>query len=131
MFLKAAQNQLYRTPVVAFTNAGVCARSAGDLERAERYLRQALAVQSSYPETYAQLAGVLHERGNDLQARAFIERYLAVAPATPAMLLLGRNVELALKDESAARAFGERLRKEFPDSEQARALQDALSRNPG
>jgi type IV pilus assembly protein PilF len=131
MFLKAAQNQLYRTPVVAFTNAGVCARSAGDLERAERYLRQALAVQGGYPETFAQLAGVLHERRNDLQARAFIERYLAVAPATPAMLLLGRNVELALKDESAAKAFGERLRKEFPDSEEARSLQDALNRNPG
>ena len=131
MFLNAARNQLYRTPVVAYTNAGVCARSAGDLERAERYLRQALASHAEYPETFAQLAGVLHERGNHLQARAFVERYLAVAPATPDMLLLGRNIEIALKDQSAARAFGERLQKEFPDSEQARALQDAENRNPG
>lgn len=131
MFLKAAQNQLYRTPFVAYTNAGVCARSAGNLERAEQYLRQALTSQVDYPETYAQLAGVLHDRGNNLQARAFIGRFLAVAPATPNMLLLGHNIEIALKDESAAAVFSERLRKEFPDSQQARALQDLENRNRG
>ena len=30
MFVKAAINPLYRTPFVAYTNAGVCARSAGE-----------------------------------------------------------------------------------------------------
>ena len=131
MFLKAAANQLYRTPFVAYTNAGVCARSRGDLEQAERYLRQALASQVDYPETYAQLAGVLHDRGNNLQARAFVGRFLAVAPATPDMLLLGHNIEVALKDEGAATAFRERLTKEFPNSEQARAVEDLASRNRG
>jgi type IV pilus assembly protein PilF len=131
MFLKAAANPLYRTPFVAYTNAGVCARSAGELEQAERYLRQALATKVDYPEAYAQLAGVLHERGSNLQARAFVERYLAVAPATPDMLLLGHVIELALKDEGAAKSFRERLKKEFPDSEQARAVDAPASRNPG
>jgi type IV pilus assembly protein PilF len=131
MFLKAAANPLYRTPFVAYTNAGVCARSAGRLEQAERYLRQALASQVDYPETFAQLAGVLHERGSNLQARAFVERYLAAAPATPDMLLLGHNIELALKDAGAAAGFRERLTKEFPDSEQARAAQALADRNPG
>jgi len=131
MFLKAATNPVYRTPYVAYTNAGVCARSAGNLEQAERYLRQALTSRVDYPETYAQLAGVLHERGSDLQARAFVERYLAAAPATADMLLLGHNIELALKDENAAAAFRERLQKEFPDSEQARAATDQAGRNRG
>ncbi|HEX9707433.1 MAG TPA: type IV pilus biogenesis/stability protein PilW [Steroidobacteraceae bacterium] len=131
MFLKAARNQIYRTPYVAYTNAGVCARSAGNLERAEQYLRMALASQVDYPETYAQLAGVLHDRGNDLQARAFVERFLAIAPANPDMLLLGHNIEQALKDGDAAAAFSTRLRKEFPNSEQARALADMERRNRG
>ena len=122
MFLKAAANPLYRTPFVAYTNAGVCARSAGNLEQAEQFLRQALKSQVDYPETYAQLAGVLHDRGNDLQARAFVERFLAVAPATADMLFLGHTIETALKDSGAAAAFAERLRKEFPESEQARAV---------
>ena len=131
MFLKAARNQLYRTPVVAYTNAGVCARSAGDLDRAERYLRQALNVHMDYPETYAQLAGVMYDRGNYLQARAFIERFLAVAPVTADVLLLGHKIELALKDTTAAAAFSERLRKEYPDSEQVRTLDNMERRNSG
>jgi type IV pilus assembly protein PilF len=131
MFIKAAENPVYRTPYVAYTNAGVCARSAGNLERAEQFLRRALVSQVDYPETYAQLASVLHERGNDLQARAFVERFFAIAPANPDMLLLGHNIEQALKDADAAEAFSTRLRKEFPNSEQARALADLERRNRG
>jgi type IV pilus assembly protein PilF len=131
MFVKAANNPLYRTPFVAYTNAGVCARSAGDLERAERYLRQALTSHVDYPETYAQLAEVLHQRGNNLHARAFVERFLAIAPATPNMLLLGYRIEAAMKDDSAAAAFRARLEKEFPDSEQARAVAAQPARNSG
>lgn len=131
MFLKAAQNQVYRTPVVAYTNAGVCARSAGDLDRAEQYLRQALNVHMDYPETYAQLAGVMYDRGNFLQARAFIERFLAVSPATADVLLLGHKIELAMKDTQAAAMFSDRLRKEYPDSEQVRTLENMERRNSG
>jgi type IV pilus assembly protein PilF len=131
MFVKAAMNPLYRTPFVAYTNAGVCARSSGDLEQAERFLRQALTSQVDYPETYAQLAGVLHDRGNNLHARAFVERYLAVAPATPEMLLLGYNIEVAMKDEAAAAAFRARLEKEFPNSEQLRRVDRLPARNSG
>lgn len=131
MFLKAAANPVYRTPEVAYTNAGVCARSAGELERAERYLRQALAVKSVYPETFVQLAGVMHDRGNHLQARAFIERFLATAPATADALLLGHQIEMALKDRAAAAVFSERLRKEFPGSVQLRVLDDLERRNTG
>ena len=131
MFVRAAMNPLYRTPFVAYTNAGVCARSSGDLEQAERFLRQALTSQVDYPETYAQLAGVLHDRGNNLHARAFVERYLAVAPATPEMLLLGYNIEVAMKDEAAAAAFRARLEKEFPNSEQLRRVDRLPARNSG
>jgi type IV pilus assembly protein PilF len=131
MFLKAAGNPLYRTPEVAYTNAGVCARSAASPERAEKYLRQALAMHAIYPEAFLQLAGVLHDRGNHLQARAFIERFLDAAPATPDALLLGHQIETALNDRAAAAAFGERLRKEFPESVQLRVLDDIERRNPG
>ena len=129
MFLKAAGNPLYRTPEVAYTNAGVCARSAAAPERAEKYLRQALAVHAVYPETFLQLAGVLHDRGNHLQARAFVERYLAVAPATADVLLLGHQIESALNDREATRQFSERLHKEFPESVEVRVLDDIERRN--
>ena len=87
-FLEAARNPLYRTPEVAYTNAAVCARQAGRLDKSEEYLRLALAQRNSYSEALLQMAGVSFERGNLLQARAFLERYLAAAPATASMLLL-------------------------------------------
>jgi type IV pilus assembly protein PilF len=78
-----------------------------------------------------QLAGVSHDRGNHLQARAFIERFLATAPATADALLLGHQIEKALNDDAAAAAFGERLRKEFPGSVQLRVLDDLERRDKG
>ena len=47
------------------------------------------------------------------------------------MLLLGHNIEVALKDEAAAAVFKERLQKEFPNSESTRAVNGAADRNPG
>ena len=66
-----------------------------------------------------------------MQARAFVQRYLEAAPATPEVLLLGHNIEVALKDTEAAAGFRERLAKEFPESEQARRAQAMADRNPG
>lgn len=124
MFERAARNPLYPTPAVAYTNAGVCARSAGKLENAEQYLRLALAQSAIYPETFLQLAGVSYDRGNNLQARAFAQRYLAAAPSTPDMLLLAHHIESRLGDQEAAASYAERLRKEFPQSEQVRQLKE-------
>ena len=84
-----------------------------------------------YPETFVQLAGVAHDRGNHLQARAFIERFLATAPATADALLLGHQIEKALNDNAAAAVFSERLRKEFPGSVQLRVLDDLERRDTG
>ena len=42
LFLQAAQSPLYRTPEVAYVNAGNCARADGRPKEAEGYFRQAL-----------------------------------------------------------------------------------------
>ncbi len=122
MFLAAARNPLYRTPEVAYTNAGVCARRAGRLEQAEEHLRLALAQRTVYSEALLQLAGVSFERGSLLQSRAFLQRYLAVASGQAEVLLLGYQVETALADTAAATEFATRLRSRFPDSPEARIL---------
>jgi type IV pilus assembly protein PilF len=41
-FLQAAQDPLYVTPAMAYTNAGICASRAGAREQALQYLQQAL-----------------------------------------------------------------------------------------
>ena len=123
-FLEAAENPLYRTPEVAFTNAGVCARRAGRLAEAEAYVRSALAQPAIYPEALIQMAGISYERANYLQARAFLQRYLDAAPGTAGVLLLGHQIERALADEVAAKEYAVRLRTQFPESPEARILAD-------
>lgn len=126
-FLEAAENPVYRTPEVAYTNAAVCARRAGRLEQAEQYLRRALAKPAIYPEALLQMAGISFERSNSLQARAFLQRYLDVRPETPDVLLLGYQVESALDDRAAASDYLDRLRTKFPQSPEARIVEE-LSR---
>lgn len=101
-----------------YTNAGTCAKQV-DLARSEAYLRGALAENAQYRDALFQLADVTFERGNSLQARGFIERYLAGGKATAAALWLGVRIEQALNDANAARTYGEQLRSEFPGSPEA------------
>lgn len=104
-----------------YTNAGTCAKGL-DLARSENYLRGALAEDPRFPDALLQLAEVSLERGNALQGRGFIERYLALGKPGPAALWLGVRIEQSLKDAAAAGRYGDQLRREFPESAETRLL---------
>jgi type IV pilus assembly protein PilF len=104
-----------------YTNAGTCAKKV-DLARSEAYLRGALAQDPKFPDALYQLADVSLEQGNGLQARGFIERYLAAGKPTPAALWLGVRIEQSLNDSAAASRYGDQLRSKFPDSSETRQL---------
>ena len=104
-----------------YTNAGTCAKKV-DLERSEAYLRGALTQDPNFPDALYQLADVSLERGNALQARGFIERYLAAGKPTPAALWLGVRIEQSLNDAAAANRYGEQLRRTFPESRETRLM---------
>lgn len=103
------------------TNAGTCAKSI-DLLLAERYLRAALMENPNYGDALFQLAEVTLEGGTAMQARAFIERYLDIAPPSPAGLWLGVRIERALNDTAAANRYADALQKQFPGSGEVRLL---------
>ncbi len=121
-FERAARGPHNPAPQVAFKNAGVCALEAGDRARAERYFRLALARDPAMPDALLEMARLMHEQGRHLQARAFLERYRAVAPPDPAALWLGVRVERALGDQEAAARYAEELQRRFPGSLEAAAL---------
>jgi type IV pilus assembly protein PilF len=108
------------------TNAGTCAKSL-DLLRAERYLRAALAENPNYGDALLQLAEITLEGGEALQARAFIERYLAANPPSSGALWLAVRIERALNDNAAAGRYADTLLKEFPASNEARLLSESKS----
>jgi type IV pilus assembly protein PilF len=129
-FLRAAESPLYRTPEVAYSNAGRCARADGKPKDAETYYRKSLAIRADQPETLLEMADLMHETGSNLPARAFLQRHAAAAPATADSLWLGYRVETALGDRAAAEEYARRLRTEFAISPQAGLLDEAGRTGP-
>ncbi len=111
---RAAADPLYDSRWIALTNAGECAIKAGDLAKAEGFLRQALALNSNYPPALAALAQLSFQKGQYLSARAFIERYKAQAKLTEDLLRLAAKIETALGDSQAARTYQEQLQRISP-----------------
>jgi type IV pilus assembly protein PilF len=121
-FEAAANNAYFRRPEVAYTNAGVCARGIPDEKLAEAYFRRALDADRNFNEALLQLADLSLQTDRSLQARAFIQRYHGVAAPTPYSLMLARNIELAAGDTRSASEYAARLRREFPESPEAREI---------
>ena len=128
--LQAANNLLYKTPEVAFVNAGQCARGNQDLKRAEEHYRKALTAQPRFGEALFSLAELQYEQKNYLGARAFLERYLAVSRTSPSTLWLGVRIERGLGNAATANQYSQRLKNEFPSAPETKQLLQS-ERNPG
>lgn len=115
LFDRALADPAYPTPAAALANAGACALEAGQGARADLQLRQALMLDPASPVALAALADSEYRAGRYLEARAFSERRLAAAPATPDVLQLASQIEQKLGDTAAAARYVQRMRAEFPD----------------
>jgi type IV pilus assembly protein PilF len=121
-FLRAAENPRYATPEAALANAGVCARSAGELDKADSYFRAALDRNSTYPDALFHMTDLAYQNENYLQARAFLQRSLESAPDSPEMFWLCFQIESELDSLSQAESCAIQLREQFPESVQASQL---------
>jgi type IV pilus assembly protein PilF len=122
IFLEAAASPLNRAPEMAFYNAGLCARDSGRLEEAQRHLDAALNAKPSYRDAIMELAE-LHlagQRPND--ARNYLMRAFDSGPTTADTLWLGVRIETAAGNARSTEIYKRRLKTEFPDAEQTRAL---------
>jgi type IV pilus assembly protein PilF len=128
--LEAATNPLYRTPEIAFVNAGNCARGSGDLKLAEENFRRAIAVRPKFGEALFQMAELEYLQTDYLSARAFLQRYMEVSRTSPATLWLGVRIERGLGNTDAAQQYGQRLKNEYPSAVQTKELLES-ERNKG
>lgn len=110
----------YGNKARVLANAGVCAAKAGQPQRAERDLRQAIALEPANAAALGALAELEFRAGNAFEARAFSERRLAAAPADAHALLLASQIEQKLGDTAAAARYVARMKEEFPDAYEAR-----------
>ena len=126
-FQKAVADPFYQTPSLAWTNAGTCLTRSRDFAGAEVDFRKAIEIDPQNAEALYQLANVLYLQNDAFRARAFIQRFDALGQPSAVALKLGHDIESRLGNKDAALNYSRRLQSQFPDSEQARAL-DATAR---
>lgn len=124
-FAKAATNPLYETPDIPIANAGACWLAAGRPEEAEKSFRRALEINPSLATALLQMAKLNFDQAKYLPARAYLQRYITVAPHTAESLWLGIRIESQLGDRNTVSSFALLLRNQFPDSNEARQLRDS------
>ena len=123
MFLAAAGSPRYRTPEVALTNAGICARNAGEDAKAFQYLRDALARNPMYPDGLLNMAALAFENNDLDEAQRFLGRHFDAAPENPQVAWLCFQVETGLGNRGNARRCASILREQFPESAEASQLE--------
>lgn len=119
LFEAAVEDPFYTTRHVAYANAGKCALDTGNLDKAEKYLRQSLEYDGKYPPALLLMAEVSYRKEAYLPARAFLQRFEAVGPANAPSLLLGFRIESALGDADAAERYRRDLLSGFSESAEA------------
>ncbi len=124
-FDKALRNPLYPTPEVALTNAGICSGTMNNRSQAETYLRAALRKNPGFPLALLEMARISVAKADYLSARAYLQRYAAVAPHTAESLWLGIQTEDRLGDKDAVASYSLKLRSNFPESREAQLLKES------
>lgn len=128
-FRRAADNREYTTPEVALTNAGICARSSGDVEAAQSYFREALTRSPTFPDALTNMMDLSYQSGNYMQTRAFVQRYLDARPATASVLLVCYQVERELKNAEGAEKCATQLKSSFQGSPELAQLEQQQGAN--
>lgn len=123
-FVRAAGIPGYRQPEEAWQNAAMCMLRIPDNNKAEQYFRRALDIKPLLPTVLYQLSQLNHDTGEQMQARAFLQRYAAIAPHSAQTLWLGILIERALDNPSAVDDYARQLREEFPRADETARLRE-------
>lgn len=115
VFSRAVKDPFYKARDQAYFNAGKCAMQAGQLDAAEKHLRQGIEIAPENPSLLAKMAELQFRRGNYLGARAFYQRREALGAPTPELLDLAVRIEQGAGDAAAAGRYRQRLQQQFPD----------------
>jgi len=130
LFDRALRDASYDSRADAVANAGGCALNAGQIERAEQDLKQALELDPNNAYALESMARfeAAHQRWFD--ARAFYQRRLDAAPASAPLLQLAIEVEQQLGNERLVQLYQQRLQEEFAFSQPAQSVETQAPPTP-
>jgi type IV pilus assembly protein PilF len=115
LFIRAGKDVFYKSKEQALFNAGKCAIKAGQLDKAEDYLRRGLALAPENGPLLSEMARLQYLRGDYMSARAFVQRREALGGVNAELLYLAGNIEQAAGDAAGAARYRQRLESQFPD----------------
>jgi type IV pilus assembly protein PilF len=124
-FQKVLENPVYPRRDQVYENMGLCLERKPDLDKAEEYLRKALKMNPRLPKSLLAMARISLAKENHLSARAYLQRYQAIARPNPESLWLGIQVERVLGDKNALASYGLMLKSTFPDAPETKLYMDS------
>ncbi len=121
-FLAAVKNPLYATPAMAYTNAAICSMRKNNVSGAEKYLQQALQIDPLSQVAAYQLASLQFKRNDAVAAKKTLQNVMLSRPG-PEVLWLAIQIERVVGGKDAEASYALQLRRQYPESEQAKLLQ--------
>lgn len=106
-------------PWLAQSNIGACLMQQNKPVQAEEHFRQALQSNPEFPPALKEMLKLSYDNQQYMSARAFLERYLAVAKHNAETLWYAYQTERAMGNLQGANEYKEQLLNTFPASKEA------------
>ncbi|MDO8288323.1 MAG: type IV pilus biogenesis/stability protein PilW [Parvibaculum sp.] len=123
LFAQAAANPTYTGKAKTLMAQGVCQVRAGQLDDAEKSLKQSYEFDAGNPVTAYNLANLLYVKGDLTRAQFYIRRLNNSELANAETLWLGIKIERKLNNRENAMQLADQLKKRFAQSSQAAAYE--------
>ncbi len=117
-FNKAIDQPIYPDITSAFMNAGVCAKRAGNKDKAASYFRKALNRNNKLPVALIEMAEAEFDKERYQRAYSYIRRFEAVSTPSAKSLWLALRVAHYREDKDAISSYAIKLERLFPDSDE-------------
>ncbi|HEY8887588.1 MAG TPA: type IV pilus biogenesis/stability protein PilW [Gallionella sp.] len=122
-FMAALKNPLYTTPGLAYLNAGLCSRKAGNNKDAEDFLQKALQVQPESTQVLFALADLKFSNADYFSAKKyFSDLSQKTDNLTAEQLWLGVRINRKIGDRNTEASYAMQLRNRFPDARETQML---------
>ena len=122
-FMAALKNPLYATPGLAYLNAGMCSRKAGNIKDAEDFLQKALQVQPGSTQVLFELADLSYSKADYFSAKKYFADLSQKSDnLTAEQLWLGVRINRKIGDRNSEASYATQLRNRFPDTRETQML---------
>ncbi|MGA7595520.1 MAG: type IV pilus biogenesis/stability protein PilW [Gallionella sp.] len=122
-FMEAIKNPLYTTPGLAYLNAGLCSRKAGNSKDAEFFLQKSLQLQPDSTQTLFALADFDYASARYYSAKKYFADLAQKSDnLTAEQLWLGIRINRKIGDHNSVNSYATQLRNRFPDASETQML---------